>query len=299
MKKVLIVGASGYGNVGDDSYAMLYREELKDCEVQIRNSDLPASFPPCDLMVIGGGGLLHTQSEHFEKMSWYLRFAHQNKVPFGFSSAGFQYDPKVLGVSWVVQPSECWQPWLQLAKFVTVRSPADVQRARELGVKAQFFPDLCYLMKRHIPKELHRDCKVLVIVPGAGVFRYEPDARAVIGVQELCTRRFVQGWLDSGGRLQAVRMGAAADTVIHLKRLRAAYKDIEVYEGGDPKVCMRHIAAAAQVVSGRYHGMIFARCAGVPCWTMPLAPYKIVSEPAIADPSAAIKHIQVLRRFLA
>ena len=302
MKRVIIVGASGYGNVGDDSYAFLYRTELSHYDVLIYNSDLPEELPPHDLLVIGGGGLLHTQPGHFEKMTWYLNNARQKGIPTGFSSVGFQYDPKTLGVDWKLQAAECWKPFLEQAKFVTVRSPNDLQRAAELGIRAQYFPDLCYLMRRHIPKNLPCNHKVLVIVPGAGVFRYDPNAQSLMGLQESCTQRYVRGWLDAGGRLEVVRMGAPNDTVIHLKRLRHLYKGVPVYDEGNPKECLRRIAGAGQVISGRYHGMIFARCAGVPCYTVPLAPYKIVSEPPADTPDnmmrGAAHHLEVLRNYL-
>lgn len=298
MKRILFVGASGYGNVGDDAYVMLYRRNLGGHKIMVCNSDLPSALPDCDLVIIGGGGLLHVAHEHLDKMTWYLRQAETRGIPYGFSSVGFQYDPRVLGVSWQTEKVAVWQPWLAKAKFITVRSPKDREKMESFGAVSEYFPDLCYLMRDLIPSDLVCDPKRLVLIPGAGVFRYDANATSMPALQEACIQRFVAGWQLVGGNLQVVRMGAPVDTVIHLKRLRALYKNVPVYEAGDPKECLRLIAGAGQVLSGRYHGMLFARCAGVPCWTAPLAPWKIMSEDAHVDPGAAVGHLETIRKHL-
>jgi exopolysaccharide biosynthesis predicted pyruvyltransferase EpsI len=58
------------------------------------------------------------------------------------------------------------------------------------------------------------------------------------------------------------------------------------------------IARSRFVITGRYHGMIFARIHRVPFITPVDSPYKIRMENLETDMSAAAGHFEVLRQFL-
>ncbi len=54
-----IVGASGYGNMGDEIYPLLFKKYLPEYTLVIKNSDAPRCLTDdCQFLVLGGGGLL-------------------------------------------------------------------------------------------------------------------------------------------------------------------------------------------------------------------------------------------------
>ena len=99
--KIAWVGASGYGNVGDDTYPLVFAQQWPEHEWVIYNSDLPAALPEdLTLLVLGGGGILYNnpkegqadaESPHFRAMKFYMDAAIARGIPWGILSCGFQF----------------------------------------------------------------------------------------------------------------------------------------------------------------------------------------------------------------
>ncbi|WP_075089868.1 hypothetical protein [Verrucomicrobium spinosum] len=99
--KIAFVGASGYGNVGDDTYPLVFQEQFRGAELLFFNSDLPAEMPSdLDLVVLGGGGIIYNSathdespSPHFRCMQFYMDHAIASGTPWGFLSCGSSSAP--------------------------------------------------------------------------------------------------------------------------------------------------------------------------------------------------------------
>ena len=304
--KILFAGASGYGNVGDDCYVRLIKRFMKDHELLFFNSDLPGGKHPefpdrVDMVVIGGGGLLYGHDEHFKKMNWYCRHAMKRKIPYGFLSIGYQFKPRTIG-TWQKAVVKKWQPYVQKAAFITVRSESDREYTMDTLERedVQYYPDLCYLIGKGVKLPVPSPPPRLIIVPGAGVA--QSSKRATAKVQDLYTNNLITSYIRAGWDLGVVRFGAMGDDGYKIKRLRKLYgkQVVNIDTKGDPQQCFKHIAESQMVITGRYHGMVFARAAGVQYLTMPMTPYKVYVEdkternPKVLE-AQAWKHIETLQ----
>ena len=147
--KIAIIGASGYGNVGDDTYPILLKKYLsKFHELTFYNSDAAArkeALPRFDYMIFGGGGIIYNSqgnpqaensgaklSAHFSYMKYYLDHAWQNNIPYCFCSADIQVRKDKDTGEWNYSPLEPWMPYLQKAEFISVRSSHSVRVLQEM-----------------------------------------------------------------------------------------------------------------------------------------------------------------------
>jgi hypothetical protein len=97
--KIAFVGASGYGNVGDDTYPLVFAQQLPEHELVIYNSDLPTALPDdLALLVLGGGGILYNnpkdgpadaESSHFRCHEVLHGCRHRAWHPVGHSFLRF------------------------------------------------------------------------------------------------------------------------------------------------------------------------------------------------------------------
>jgi len=294
--KIAFVGASGYGNVGDDTYPLVFQQQLPGHELIFYNSDLPPELPSdVKLVVLGGGGILYNsrmeretdESPHFCCMRFYMDWAIAHGIPFGVLSCGFQF---ALGQS----PSHTvaltpWVPYLKQALFLTLRSPKCARVARDLTGRedCHFFPDAAYLLP---PPPIHPPSgrKTLVIVPAGVVNSTDPLISHFIRLFD--PAHYDQVWLN---------MGALTDVTWHFAEARRMHPNARFIENPTPQEAIEWIARATFVISGRYHGLIFARTCGVPYFVPTDAPHKILSEKFNADPATAAGHFAVIREALA
>jgi hypothetical protein len=294
--KIAFVGASGYGNVGDNTYPLVFKQQLPEHELIIYNSDLPSELPSdVKLVVLGGGGILYNsrmereadESPHFRCMKFYMDWAIAHHLPFGILTCGFQFAPgQSPSNSAALTP---WVPYLKQALFLTLRSPTCVQVAADLTGRSDchFFPDAAYLLRpTNPPAPSHR--RSLVIVPTGQV---HPGDSLVQHFTRLFHRdHFDHFWMS---------MGAMVDDAVILKDTRRIYPKATIIESPTPSEALEKIASAHFVITGRFHGLIFARGAGVPFYVPQDSPYKIKSEDFSADPARAAGHFEVLRTALA
>ena len=93
-------------------------------------------------------------------------------------------------------------------------------------------------------------------------------------------------------------MGAQVDDGWMLDEVALRFPRAQIIAGPGPAEAVKQIAASRLVITGRYHGMVFARTSGVPFLTPIDNPHKIRSEDLSLDMSSAIGHIETLRRFM-
>lgn len=302
--KILFVGASGYGNIGDDTYVKMFRHYLTEHELMFCNSDLPGGgepvFPECDAVVLGGGGLIYGHEHHFQKMTWYLEEAHKRNIPFACISVGFQFKP-LPGRQWAKDSVHKWKDILTKAEVCTVRSPEDERFMQDVfGYGAvRWYPDLCYgfpgILNTELPAQRDRVC----LIPGASVGKSLALKDNTLWAQEACVRNLV-GMLKQMGlsEMRLLRMGAPGVDGQKITCLGQRYPHASKHMGEDSAGCVRCIASSKAVITARYHGMVFARACNIPYMTLPSSPWKIHVEDTESNIADHKKHIDTLREFL-
>ncbi len=294
--KIAFVGASGYGNVGDDTYPLVFAQQLPEHDLLIYNSDLPASLPDdLDLLVMGGGGIVYNhggdnegamESPHFRCMKFYMDAAIRRRIPWGFLSCGFQFQ-----VHREAEYASALQPWvgyLKQAHFITLRSPRCMQMAQELTGRDDviFAPDTAYLYEPdvEIPVESRR---FITLVPAG-----------LVNARNALMTHYLRQFAGSDMPVAWLGMGAPTDDDHLLAEAADLFPQSQIIAAPGPKAAFETIARSHFVITGRYHGMIFARVNKVPFITPMDVPYKIRMEKLDEDIRAAKLHFEVLRRFL-
>ncbi|MEI9896730.1 MAG: polysaccharide pyruvyl transferase family protein [Chthoniobacter sp.] len=293
--KIAFVGAFGYGNAGDDTYPEVFRDCLPRHHLIFYNSDLPVSLPrDLDLLVMGGGGILHNtarkdhgdHSLHVKRMSFYMDWAINQDIPWGFLSCGFQFSPN--GEAQYKETLRPWIPYLQKADFITLRSPRCAQIAYQLTGRTdiRFVPDVAYL---YSPVELpvQNRAKRLTIIPAGAV---NPGDKFM--------QHFIRLFRSMDYEIVWLGMGSPSDDEPHLQDARRFYPQAEIRRAQNPREAFEFLAHSRMVFSGRYHGMVFARRSGVPFFVPEQAPFKLVNENYEAPMETASEHIAVVKSFL-
>ncbi|MDP1589161.1 MAG: polysaccharide pyruvyl transferase family protein [Prosthecobacter sp.] len=291
--KIAFVGASGYGNVGDDTYPLVFAQLLPEHELVIYNSDLPAALPDdLALLVLGGGGILYNnpkdgpadaESPHFRAMKFYMDAAIARGIPWGILSCGFQFQiNREAEYAAALKP---WAPYLKQAAFITLRSPNCVRIAQEISGRddARFFPDAAYLYRPTV----EADQQAVTLVPAG-----------LVNARNTLIKHYMRQFAASGTPTRWLGMGAPVDDDKLLAEVTERFPQSQIVARPGPQVAFETIARSRFVLTGRYHGMIFARVSRAPFITPVDAPYKIRMEDLNADISTAAGHFEVLRRFL-
>jgi len=294
--KIAFVGASGYGNVGDDTYPLVFAQQLPEHELVIYNSDLPASLPEdLDMLVMGGGGIVYNnpqegepamESPLFRCMKFYMDAAIERRIPWGFLSCGLQFQSKrEAEYAAALQP---WVPYLQQAHFITLRSPRCVCIAQEISGRDDvvFAPDAAYLYRPEAGTCME-PLKTVTLVPAG-----------FINARNALMNHYLRQFAASGMSVTWLGMGAQVDDHALLTEAAELFPQAQVIAAPGPQVAFATIARSHLVITGRYHGMVFARANGVPFITPVDIPYKIRVEKLDGNVDAAAAHFEVLRRFI-
>ncbi len=294
--KIAFVGASGYGNVGDDTYPLVFAQQLPEHELVIYNSDLPASLPEdLDMLVMGGGGIVYNnpqegepamESPHFRCMKFYMDAAIQRRIPWGFLSCGLQFQSKrEADYAAVMQP---WVSYLQQAHFITLRSPRCVCIVREISGREDVFfaPDAAYLYKPEVETSVE-SMRSITLVPAG-----------FINPRNALINQYLRQFAASGMSVTWLGMGAPVDDHLLLAEAAELFPQAQIIAAPGPRVAFETIARSRFVITGRYHGMVYARTSRVPFITPVDTTYKIRMEKLDEDISAASTHFEVLRRFI-
>lgn len=293
--KIAFVGASGYGNAGDDTYPLVFAQQLPEHELVFYNSDLPPSLPEdLGMIVIGGGGVLHNvgaeteegESPHFKCMQHYMDAAIERGIRWGFLSCGFQFEVhRDASYARALRP---WVPYLQQASFITLRSRECVRIALEISARADatFFPDAAYL---YHPADWPqpRPAPGVTIVPAG-----------LVNPRNALINHYLRQFASSGVPVSWLSMGSPVDDGWMLEEAVQRFPESKVIHAGGPAAAFRCIASSRFVITGRYHGMIFSRTSRVPFITPTDVPYKLRHEDYAAPMVSAAGHFEVLRRFI-
>jgi exopolysaccharide biosynthesis predicted pyruvyltransferase EpsI len=288
--KIAFIGASGYGNIGDDTYPLVFRAHFSEHELIFYNSDLPESLPEdLNLLVLGGGGLIYGPSSrvaHFRYMQFYMDFARERGIPWGFIGCGLQLRRD--GDGYDIGAIDCWIEYLRNAHFLTVRSAKCVEIIRELtgGDMAVFFPDLAYLLDP-ISSRRQPQHKRVTLVPCGSVHTND---------ESIC--QLIEPFLSVGYELTILRMGAACDDQIHLDRAAETHPQATLIVPDSPATALETIASSSFVITGRYHGMVFSRIAGIPFHVRMRASYKVLEENLHSSIQDAVGHINALKSVI-
>ena len=181
-----------------------------------------------------------------------------------------------------------WIPYLQSSRLITVRSRTCQQIVNRLLGRnaAQFYPDLAYLF-HPIPTGVAQQKRLVGLVPAGDV---RPDNRFV--------QALIAPFLSTGHEMYVMNMGAEADGIAHMRRAARHYPHAERIPSADPYTAYLQIKKSSFLVTGRYHGLVFARSCGVPFFRSSRAHYKLCEEDIFTDTRSAIEHIHTLQDSL-
>lgn len=293
--RVAFVGASGYGNVGDDTYPILWRRYFPQVDSRVYNSDLPENGleDDTDLVVFGGGGLLWYREgdAHFEYMTYYVEEARRLGIPYGFLSCDFQFIRNRSDDSseeFVMdEVLEKWLPVLREAAFLVLRSRNSVELLAGHGVNSLYSPDLAYLYR---PSNMIKAADTITVVPAGGV---QAGNRQVEAEIESARTKWPSArllFLNMGGPV-----GDEKTEEFHSKYPGSV---CVLSDRSNPEKSLDIISRSHHVITGRYHGLVFARTCGVPCTSYPTGPYKIAFEPPEDGAGDPWLNVKTLARFL-
>lgn len=261
-KKILFCGASGYGNIGDDSYRQLFSEYLSNDFELYFDSPYPNTnyIPEMDIVVIGGGGVIYcNQTAHFEYMKLYMDAAIKYKKPLCFLSCGVQLTgfkkEKFTNNEEIVYHGKLqlkpWESYFKVAKLLTVRSELDAKIIKSVCPEANVFylPDLVHLIK---PTPYH------LIEKDAWVFIPTPSGHNLLDMQRYfleAKQKKIRAYTVcfSAEDLRTVEiMGTELNSAGHF-----AYR-----VNLNPNEAAGILRDASKIITNRYHGAIVARAVG-------------------------------------
>jgi len=258
-QKIMFAGASGYGNLGDDFYKYIFDKYLSDEFELIFDSPYPdiRYMDQVDYLVIGGGGLIYdNDTDHFYYMQKYLDMAIEKGIPFFFISCGIQIrtptfredlanqDYKKLAASLVN-----WKPYLEKAELITIRSAVDGKVLEELSdnINPIVLPDLGYLIE---PSNYQiADNIETVIIPNKQLYGFEEYLAEI------------QQYINEKTYLLAL---SSEDNYIIMQlctrlQIHSMLNDRRIVT---PFEAARMIKDCKQIITSRYHGLVFARAMG-------------------------------------
>lgn len=254
---LLFVGASGYGNIGDDAYKVVFLEWFGDAHCVRFDSPYPdvTAVDWADIVVVGGGGLVYcNESEHFAYMTAYLDRAKRNNTPTAFLSCGVQLrckDPQQA----VKVGEEVLEPWgehLRRAKLLTFRSHVCVDVVQKISgghPNLHYAPDAAYaLRKSNLQIGPERSTLIIPTPSGAKSPKFQEAINNIRKDERVIVASFSRDD-DETVRAIAARFSEHGNDV---DRLRLSVQD-----------ALALVSNASRVITCRYHGTVLARACGL------------------------------------
>lgn len=265
----MFVGANGYGNLGDDGYKHVisgYLSERYDVSFNSPYPDL-RMVDDCDALFIGGGGLLYDDgSAHLAYMRLYVERAQLANKPYGFISVGFQpvneadgltNDELVaLGVKQLGQIHDI----LKGAQFITVRDEISLRIVQTIAplVPSECLPDLCYAIK---------PAPYSLTAPGTVVFVITEMTTTDGIAHKIDVQLFEKLWTKAydHGNDRCIVVMSKDDEAISEEFAKTITQcgGLVLKKNLTPMEAAAIFRDADYVVTGRYHGKVFARAAGL------------------------------------
>jgi glycosyltransferase involved in cell wall biosynthesis len=268
---VVVVGCSGYGNIGDDLYPEVLKKYIKQTNFIFKNSDEPRKLDrKCKVLIMGPGGIIYQgKTAHFHYMSQYMDQAIKKNIPIFFISCGVQSED-----------ISAWKKYLDYAEVITVRSESDLKSIKEISNNKNIFyyPDLGYIYNEYtavqnLPKKYTVFCPVTGSLDES-IYINTPEKERVL-----------------------LRMASRTDTDVLYKYWLDKGKALLIDET-NPAMANFVIKNSQMVYTGRYHGMVLARKNNIPFDTGNARQRKILTEDRGNSIGEAMKHITILRDYL-
>ena len=259
MKKILFVGATGYGNVGDEAYKIILGDHLKEAHYVHFDSPYPdiKLIKEFDFVIIGGGGLIYSDNTaHFDYMKMYMDEAIRQNKPYAFLSCGVQIhnykhsDSEIDVINQAANQIKNWKPYLDKALFITVRSELDRKIIESItDNKNTFdFPDLVYLLK---PSTYH------LIEEGSIVFIPTNDS-----VKSEQFRFHLDRLKFDSRRKYFISFSPEDNKIVEQYGLKLINKGNFSYRLNlTPNEALSIVYDSDEIISGRFHGLLFAHMA--------------------------------------
>lgn len=282
--KILFVNAMGYGNIGDDTYPVVFKRYFEfDHDLYFMNSDVTPIPENLDLIVLGGGGLIFDKpgEAHLSYMERYMKHALKNNIPYGFISVGIQCRKNQLSKEWDYDYyAGNWVKWFERCSFASFRDVGSMNYFQEKTKRKDFIqaPDLCYLFKKE--KE-YKSKDYCLIIPGAKI---------------KISNEKVLDLIKKYKNIKVMNMGGKGtdESTIEFKKM---LPNSQVFLSKDlfPSLAFKLISESDKVITGRYHGLVFSRIAKRDFWVNDPSQYKIQVEDLNCEISLSIKHIELLK----
>ena len=327
-KRLLFVGAYGYGNIGDNIYEKIWKKLFSNSSYEICcvpdtvlvNSKgaftdklkFKDEYYCPDVLIIGGGGLLK-DFEHNKFMRYHFDYALEEKIPIIFASIGLQLGRSdEFNVNFF---SEYTKNVLKNATLILVRSLVDEQMLSSLKLRnVCYFPDASYI---YVPlfkiKPKHKRYISLIQTGCANI--HLPEVKDKI--YDKNEKIIIQNW---GGKTkpEAIKDFPEYDLFLLSKHISkqnvksskvymghgiskklAAFRYPEVKVKGDISVkkAVQFVANSKLVITGRYHGYTIAKSMNIEVNT-PIFNHKINSEKKNPDFKSKINSAYILKYII-
>jgi hypothetical protein len=269
---------------------------------------------PFDYLVIGGGGMLNDAEVSSSVFRVYFPCCLLANIPIGVISVGFG------GETLAPQSEVAWGSLLQFASCITVRSLYDRDMTRRLVTpdrhdRIHLYADLAYGAP-----ELYPSNTVFPILPASYVV-YVPTGAVTLALQDIADKLTRLVWSSPGTRVVVLPMGGCDGTSFvseEMKRVTRLFPDAIVFRGrglggefveqlhpssmttlNDEQslaLCVEVFRRARAVITGRFHGVVLARCFHVPVDTGTSNLTKILQEMSTPLSTSSWRgHVDALR----
>lgn len=288
--KILFCGATGYGNVGDEAYKLIFQEHLKGHELYF-NSPYPDldMVDMCDFLVVGGGGLIYGHTpEHFKYFQMYMDRAIETGKPYAFISVGCQVlipylkmlkkldDTRIISAE-----IECWKPYFDRASVITVRAKYGCDAIKRLTNTPVFvYPDLVYLLKP-VDYHLTPPIKNLIII----------DDTVLENIKEF------KEYLNEPRTYVVTFSPENNDTLFKFRGEITPHTNLYDRKNLSPQEALRLVVDSENVITCRYHGLVMANSYDKPVKVV-ACNLKTYSEVKPQNKLDAIGHINKLKEVL-
>lgn len=286
MTRIVIFGATGSHNVGDDILGITLQKMIQNAvpsaEVIIRPQHVREDIETADLIVIGGGGLIYDVD--FENVTNYTDIilrANDQATPVYMAGMGVQY-------MFTEKSKEVYRNALRFVKAISVRNDRDADYLiKELGCRPEqiiYSRDLAFLAPEVLDLQGARQSltKKRLIISLAdwklGKQNYEKIAPGLSDQKEayLAYIKTAIAQLLEMYDIQLVCQ-AMEDRDLY-NEILALYPTIELVEFKNVEDSARLVEVYQQAdlaVTGRYHGLIVGIVAGTPTIGVSFGGHKI------------------------
>lgn len=170
-KKLVVLNAGGYGNVGDDAYSFIINLKFKEtCEISfVSDFTFEKFITDFDYLIIGGGGLLNTERMRQDNNIWrYSDYASKNGKPYFLTSIGFQ-DTEVNSEEESLEKYRVYGKLLDNSDYISVRSVSDYHIACRICYSKTkdflyFNQDIVYSINNYMKLDTFQERDTLLVI---------------------------------------------------------------------------------------------------------------------------------------